>query len=442
MSDTDLANHLQELRENYAAQLEQLQNETAGLEKDLERIAATLRALEIERNTASQKLYQTQQLLHNLSADEQEATLEMIFQTYQACQRALLEMLGQARDGHADLQRQMDFLMQQDPALEAALLEYHEFESSRAAALAAIPAFYRHKLEAAHQKLQERLADLLALENRLRELPDPRTIHLPILQALNDQHGQVFWTLPAAASSDGREDLFTRRMNALENTLLRALSALAGELDTLLPDLERCAWAGYRGLTTLADEIDNTALAAAVQQHLAETLSKLWPFPDLAVQPQVIPLGWNLWQLGLGRSGAVEPALVEETLEVPQPMAGALFNERDVAAWERPLRVAETSAWSLTARRVRTLLTRMTAQGRVGRSGLPAESLLAGLPALHADSLRQALTRLTGQTVLVAQTAPTIGGQVLHINPERLGEVQDLINREITPFWAPIVQES
>lgn len=440
MPDTNLAGHLQALRDNYAAQLEQLQNETANLEKELERIAATLRTLEAERSTASQKLYQAQQVLHNLTTDEQEAALETIFQTYQACQQALLETLGQVRESRADLQRQMDNLLQEDPALESALLEYHEFETARRDALAAVPSFYRQKLESAHQRQQEHLADLLALEDRLRELPDVDTIYLPILQAMSQEHGQVFWALPAAASADGREDLFARRMNAMENTLLRALSSLAGERDTLLPDLERCAWAGYRGLTTLADESDNASLAEAVQLHLSETIAELWPFPDLPVQPQVIALDWGLWLLGLDRTGAVEPAPVEEAVEVTLSVGGVLFNERDVAAWERPLRVSEASAWTLTARRLRTLLTRLAAQGRIGRNGLPAESLWAGLPGVHAESLRQALPRLTGQGVLVVETEGD--SQVVHINPERLVDVQDLINREVTTYWEPIVQEN
>ncbi len=439
MIDTNLAHHLQSLRENYTAQLEQLENDTLDLEKELERIATALRSLEIERNTAQQRLYQTKEVLHNLTADEQEAALDTIFQTYQVCQKALLDALSQVRDSRADLQRQIDSLIQQDPALETALLEYHEFETTRQKALEAVPSFYRHKLEAAHQKLQERLADLLTLENRLRDLPDLDSIYLPIVQALNGQHGQVFWVLPAVAQTNGREDLFTRRMNALENTLLRALASLAGERDTLLTDLERCSWAGYRGLTTLADESDNIALAEAVQQHLAQTLPEIWPFPDLAVQPQVVALDWDLWLLGINRSGAFEPVQVEVEVETALPAAGALFNERDVAAWERPLRVTEASSWTLTARRLRTLLTRLVAQGRVGCNSLPIESIWAGLPLAHADNLRQVLPILTDQGVLITEAEN--GNQIVHVNPERLGDVQDLINREITPFWAPVVQE-
>lgn len=439
MNNVNLVSRLQSLRSRYVDQFAHLQDEAKSLEGEIQRMSMSLRELEIQRELASQKFYQVQNLLQGLANAENEETLELILASFLSCQQELKDALGVNFDNRLELQNKIQILLDRNPNLELALQEYNQFNANFSTVLANVPAYYREKLIASHDKLREKLSDILELRSQLEKYFSPVFLNLPIVQTINHSDGQVYWALPSPYAVNENDELFVLRMNALENAFLRSMAILAGDSETILPDFDRCRWAGYRGITTLCEENDNRALAQFVQEHLVQSLTELWPFPDRPIQFDVISVDWGLWVAGQEKVPALEPINLggaDEDLKFKT--ANLLFHERDVLSWDRPLRGGEDSAWTVTARRLRTLFIRLIAQGRIGGMGLPTDAFLSGLPVVHREAVDKILQTLLDKGVLVTKSAEL---ELYFVNPDFLADIQDLINRDVTPLWAPIVEE-
>ena len=98
--------------------------------------------------------------------------------------------------------------------------------------------------------------------------------------------------------------------------------------------------------------------------------------------------------------------------------------------------MSEDSAWTVSARRLRTLFMRLASQGRIGKDGICPEQILSGLPKEHAASFEKLFPALIETGVLRQEAANE--SYALSLNPERLDDVQDLITRDVTPFWMPV----
>jgi hypothetical protein len=111
------------------------------------------------------------------------------------------------------------------------------------------------------------------------------------------------------------------------------------------------------------------------------------------------------------------------------------YRDSDVTAWERSVRGA--SQWTPQMRRLRTTLLRMVARGHVGAArAVPHELLWRALPESHGPALRDDLQRLLVAGLLLAGEAEDDRGAPLAINPAMLAEVENLVNRDVTPFWS------
>jgi hypothetical protein len=77
------------------------------------------------------------------------------------------------------------------------------------------------------------------------------------------------------------------------------------------------------------------------------------------------------------------------------------------------------------------------AQGRIGKDGLLPEQVLNGLSKEHVTSFEKLFPFLIESGVFHQEEAN--GKRLYSLNPDHLADIQDLINRDITPFWAPIV---
>ena len=162
---------------------------------------------------------------------------------------------------------------------------------------------------------------------------------------------------------------------------------------------------------------------------------KVGHFKNLTPIPEIAELEWETWLIGQSLLGAeldlkaIIP--IEETIEASEAVIligkaeTRLFSEKDIVAWGRPLRVAEDSPWTLSARRVRTLVMRLASQGRVGKNGISLDQIISGLPREYATHLEKLFPILI-ETGIFHQEAVD-GGFTYCLNPERLIDVQDLI---------------
>lgn len=450
MPSHELIRSLSEMHTRFVTRAENLVAERLAHESELQAIGKELQTLKVREQTTQQELYQILKLTESLAHEEREETLELAFQSLQSSQRALAEQLREEQDQREALRERRQTMLARDPELEASLDEYRRFEASKDQVLQTAPSYYRRTLEDAHKSLKSRIAPLLELEEALNAIPELHVLELPIALTLDAGESQLFLALPAASQSDNSESFLSHRIDAFENFVLGALAALATDPAWVLVEIERQSWAGFRAVTALAQFTGSVSVVEAIQSHLDRFVATDWPFTWFKPSPTVISLEWESWQAGRERHAAlteqelfaVPTQVVEGARSEDEVATGALFTTRDVAAWDRPLRVGHESLWTVTARRFRTLMIRLVAQGRIGGNGLPEQVIWSGLPDSHRVSLKATLPRLIEARVLCLEGSADAAEDRIYIDPAHLSDVQDLVNRDATLFWVPLIQES
>jgi hypothetical protein len=190
------------------------------------------------------------------------------------------------------------------------------------------------------------------------------------------------------------------------------------------------ALAEYTGKATLA-ESTRAALEAGLRDQL----------PGLQIE--AVEISVAAWRYGIGLPPAIEVVAGEQQApEIPvaenipeEEIPGVWYRRADIESWNRPLKIATGSQWNQQARRLRTMLIRMIASGMVGGVWVDADQLTLGLPQTHAKALREGIARLVEVGVL----QPVNGDNRVTVNPSQIEEIQNLINRDTTEFWLPII---
>ena len=435
---------IQELRVEFQKQRQQYNDRSQAVESEIKRIGNEIRRLETDQKKANQELYHLRRKKHSLDEKLREALLQQVVTHQQTGRQQLEAAIGQSLDVQEELQHQQHALLAADPALEKDLEDYRQFETSRKKAMQSAPAYYRSVLAEAHEKMRQRLQPLLEIEAQLAQLPTRLEVSLPLLLAVDDEQEQLFMALPLLAGDENQQNTGNRRMDAIENAVLQTSTMLASHPDWTILDIERSQWAGFRVLTTLFNYSGSTSIEQSCQETLFTHLPECWPFQGIDPILQITRLDWDLWQIGQERTGLLlvmtesEPELITEFTE--HARISDLFTERDLTSWERPMRVVEESAWTVQGRRLRTLLMRLVAQGRIGKDGLTMDQLTTHLPQKHADALLAVLPELI-QTGILVESQSSQNNKTVSINPELLLDVQDLINREISVIWETLVED-
>lgn len=441
---------LDQVKQNYQRQQAHLEATVKASEAEVVEINATIRKLESQRDEANKRIYQTRLGEKGLKNDQQEEVLDLVFREFNTFQRFIAAYLEENFGVREELQRQLDGLLAQDPSLEHDLSNYHAFLEKQELAYQSLPAFYRKSFQQAVQLQVQRLKRCLDLETKLQAIPSGSKGIVPVVMTFDQRNSQMFWALPAATQTEGQDDTFSQRMDGLENAFIQFLTLLARDPDWTLLDIERGIWAGFRSLTTLVEYTGRIPVRDAVQEYLDRRLIETWPFKNLMPVPEIAELDWDSWQLGQNRFGALldlkaaKPVVTEEPVVEVEPVVIStepvflpLFTQKDVVSWDRPLRVSEESAWTVSARRLRTLMMRLASQGRIGKDAIYLEQITRGLPKEHAMSFEKLLPTLI-ETGILCQDSFN-GSTTYTLNPDRLADVQDLIIRDITQVWAPLV---
>jgi hypothetical protein len=435
---------LQETRGKFQQQGHKYEEQSQALESELDRIRKEIHRLEVDQKKANQQLYHIRRAMHSLDNEMHEALLQQMIIYLKTAQQQLAIAISQLLDVRKDLHQKRLAILAADPNLEKNLKDYREFESSRDKAMQSTPAYYRNVLAEAHEKMRQHLRPLLEIEDQLARLPAHYAVYLPFLLAVDDKQTQLFLALPVLAGDENRQDAGIQRMNAVENAILQTIAQLASHQDWTILDIERSQWAGFRVLTTLFEFSGNNSIEQSCLETMLMHLAECWPFQGIDPEPQITRIDWNLWQLGQERTGLLlvlperEPEFVREPTQSFH--ISGLFTVRDITSWERTLRVVEGSAWTVQARRLRTMLIRLIVQGFVGTACVPAEQLFIGLPQPHSGALRSALQGLIKAGILLE--GPSEQGQkMVSINPELLPDIQDLINRDVSAIWEGLTED-
>ena len=371
-----------------------------------------------------------------------------------------------ASSSRSALVARRDTLLASEQALAQEWQSYLEFEAARDTLLAPLPAYHRSKLLISQESLRARVQPLIDLESELGAAIVISTVPVDCLLYHDQDTADLVLVLPVAnVAGDAHWPQLVRRF-------WNALFELGKRPDWEIVELAPSSWAGYVAIHMLAEYRGPLPIADACEAALVEQLAAANVDGEPQLGLRVGVLSTAAWRLGCplpaaspfaSVGGAADNMEVEadilpdqvamqaaevgaesgerEPIEGLQPTADGWYTEDDIKAWSRQLKVGVSSKWSRPARIARTLLMRMIAHGHVGASPIAEEQLSRGLPTRYARELGRLTERLIQSNLIL--TAEEGGSSVgVAINPDLLDEVQNLINRTVSPFWEEVLAAS
>jgi hypothetical protein len=339
------------------------------------------------------------------------------------------------------LQRRKEIL-DTNPDFPRLLNDFRAF-NPESKAITGLPQTHRESLLKAQRQLEKQLHPYLQLEAELEELALEDPVTLRIVGFHNVEKDCFLWVLPYHDS----QDLTGEVRNALNDVVWEIayqILNLGQEPDWTLDEASVDSWEGYDALVMEGSYTGTNSIAEAVMRHLESQLPTrplfrsavpnvevvILPYAVLTAKPQPEP-EWTRRGTVLEATDRVGGPLIEIT--------GGWYSASDVKSWEAPLNVVEESLWNVQARRLRTVLIRMIARGHLEDQGVPLRVLHRNVPAPHSGSLVAGLQRLRDAGVLQERVTSEDDQTLVTLDPTHLQEIQNLINREVTPFWAGIV---
>jgi len=427
----------------------QLQNQIARLVAEAALVEAELQHLRIQQQ---------------MQADHRQVEEHRLIREGLGEAATRLVALGPYWRLQAVVAEQRAYLVAAIPDLTDTIAQYHAFAADPDAILASVPPTYRSALSSHHQLLSQQLAPLFEVEAEARKLGYEHVLNLPVLVAQNTSTDEVAWVLPTRSDlvADGSEPLLAEAIAAIRAVVQeRWLTDPAW----YIAELSQTTWEGFDALVALGEYRGGQPLPEHQAPHLAAALQATLNFAEMPVQVTVIALPWTLWEVGQG-TATQEPlqvaaplSLTEESAssaqpeaELPEPTPASSptptpelenhpwYTARDLQHWQRPLKVVDGSQWSAQARRMRTVLMRLIGHGIIGERTTNLADLSRDLPLLHAEPLRTGLERLLAASLLREAAPSPDSERRVSLNGDMLEQIQALINRDVTPFWADLLQ--
>jgi hypothetical protein len=445
MVDTTLRDQLTALRQEYEAGIQDIEHERRVCLSRQDEIRQEIRHLQ----ELLRELGETYSLLESEQSRQAEAYPEKETQIVLEALEKSYANLVQTQEywlARIDLDSRRRALLERDPELDQVLQDYRAFEATSPASLEALPTSYRASLLEQHRKATRRLAPYLKLEKEDQNLECKQPVAFQLVVAQDPESGEVNWVLPFRDNDDLPSDVNSVLCEVVWAVLDRIIG-LSTEDEWAFDDVSVEVWKGFDALLIRGEYIGEKGLVDAAQHLLQAGVASLPLFHGVDVSVLVGEMSQSAWRLGeevqepTPEPLKVSPVGISEEVE-PLPLGDVTqgwYTEEDVVSWNRPLRVAPDSLWNVQARRLRTMLIRMVARGGIGAALVSETALWENLPSPHKENLAAGVTRLIGEGLLSESESEPKDGRRVGLNPEMLSEVQNLINRDVTPFWAGVI---
>lgn len=434
---------------------DQLESLRQKLKADLEDVSLQRQQLEaaiVETNQEIKRLYEQLNELRENHESLKQVEADVLQEHGQHEHQAIIDALEAS---FAQLQMTQDFwvatarfpkrreeIQAAIPDLEQLLADYRGFDPN-AAVMNELPKTFREVLLQKQQTIKNRLASYLELEAEEAGLFLEQAVSLQIV-GLHDAARRCFvWVFPYR----DEPELLQNTRNVLNDVVWEAANQIInlGQVaDWIFDDVSVDSWEGYDALVVWGDYTGSAPIEEAVRDYLHSQLPKRPLFQraavdiEVAVVPYVVSANEPQMEVPAAPMPEAIPAIDIAEPELEASISG-WYSAEDIKSWEAPLKVTEGSLWNVQARRLRTLLIRMVAHGYLGTtSGVLMQELYQGLPPVHANALTTGLQRL--HEIGLFQEGERAGElPTVTLNGEHLLEIQNLINREISPFWAGII---
>ena len=415
----------------------------ADFEQSMAEIALAQQQARIEIQQLERRLVE----LHRHIQDQQEAYTNTVAATIRdetAVALAALEQSYASLRSAASYWTQFTELRQQRLTLEAAnpqlqeeLSAYYRFEQTGRELIQELPAMHRNLLLQAQQQLAERLQPCIELNAKEQELTHNPTVSIQLIVAHDEATGEIFCALPLPANPHTLPSEVRQALEEVGAILLNAVGNIQQAADWFIAELSVEIWGTFAAVHILANYTGHRPLVEALHELVSEQLHKHDHFGQLTLDTNTTEMHIEAWKLM--QASVLNNVVVTEVEAEPTIPVNEWYAAHDLRSWARPVKVSEGSQWTTQARRLRTALVRMVAHGSIGANPVDGQTLWECLPPPHQEAMRKGLGQLLDMGVLmpIEETQP----QLIVINPERINEVQMLINRDVPEAWRSTLHE-
>jgi 5-methylcytosine-specific restriction endonuclease McrA len=443
MAERTLREQLDTLRQGYQTRIEEIECEQERCRAEQAETQSEIRQL-LERH------WELGETLPRLKAEKGRQADKFAQRGFEAVRAALGKSYDNLRQTqnhwvtwHHFYAERRD-LLEKDPELKTILQDYRQLDAELPEILGRLPPSYHAPLLAEHKQFQERLAPYLALLDQAQQQSCSHPITLEVVLSHNPEAGEMRWAFPCREDPALPEEI-DDALYDVTGAVIYAITRFKTQPDWFFDEAEQDEWAGYEALVTAGEHTGEQNLADVAQTLLQATLAEMSLFRDTALTVRVTEVPQAVWELGQAWQEAettptAAPPEVEAVGLALVEVTGGWYRDADIETWERPLNVASDSLWNVQARRLRTLLIRMVAKGKVGAQAIPEDLLWQHLPPPHGDQLACGVKHLVDEGLLLQKTPADGNGHQVTLNPEMLPEVQSLINYDVTPFWAGLIR--
>ncbi|MFW6082939.1 MAG: hypothetical protein ACOC8C_02685 [Chloroflexota bacterium] len=419
---------IQQEQEHCASAQTEVQREIQRLQRELRGLKETYQELDAESEIEGQRHVRRE--------------TDLVLEGLEASYTTILE----TRDHwlkKVELRRQRQDLLREDPELRQTVKDYKDFERGQSDTLESLPPSYRKAVIEEHERTTARIAPYLQLVEEERSLTCHAQVVFQLVMARELDNDLIGWVFPFRDDRELSPDAYNALLEVVW-ALQHKVTSLGVEPDWFLDDASLDTWAGF---DTLLIEGDYSGEGSPLDSacHFLSDVASLELFDGADVRVLVAEMSKEAWHLGKRRPKpkVTAPETEAATAREEEPrlveVTGGWYTADDIVSWERPLRVVSDSLWNVQARRLRTLLIRMVARGKVGEERVGLRRLWEDLPSPHKENLETGVARLLEEGLIVESELELNDGHNVTMSPERLEDVQDLINRDITQFWAGII---
>jgi len=448
------ATNLASIRQRRATAEQQIQDQLQSCHEEQATVRRTLSELQLRLdqllNYESQLNTELAELAQRSFVEERTAAVTALDTSFASFLRLHPYWLARAR-----LERQVQALYAQDPALNKKIEAYRKAESGVEACLEGIPEALRpavaQTVQTEIEKIRHQLAPWLDLQQQRRDLrPDgPLVIQLILAQPAEDE--LLYWVLPFPANPASLAPEIAPVMIQGADLVVRALGSFGKHSDWSIDDLDLASWEGRSVVVALATYRGEAPIEQSATQLLQQQLATAPLFQDVLLDLRIERISQESWQLGAYQAATAPSAEHLQTFmpdvmdlnktedaDFQAPVTEIVsdwFTGNDIKLWSRK----QSGKLSPQEQRMRTLVIRMIGRGLLGETAASLDSLCQGLPAIHAEALRRGIELGVTAGVLLKVDAADGTGPAITLNPALLADMQSLINREPSPLWAPIV---
>ncbi|MEI7557030.1 hypothetical protein [Candidatus Chlorohelix sp.] len=429
-----LRENLTLLRNNAHERMESLEIELQTEQSKMSSLVAQFEILQRDMRIKEAHIVRLQQELAIQTVTLNQEEQEKLKLAMQDCLDNLI-VTGQRFLRKSILETERQQLLHLDPELERKLHDYQQFAQNRDTILQSLPASYHSILLVAQENRGAQLQSYMEILAQQQDLITNDEVHLELVIAPTENPTGYAFLLPVP---DELQDIIPVVKNFLENLrnlVYDGIFSLIGQEYWSISDLRPSIWNNLSIIELVGEYTGSREVANVVQEVLANRFSSTATTEGVTLTCSITQVTCLKPVINIvvyttlinDSSSETEVVLAEESEETKKVV-------EEIILTENPLVVPVTL--HPKAEFIRKFLIYLLGYGLVGSKTISVGILQEKVRNADFEKIVGILAQAQILKVFTGQNSIS----EITLNPACLPKAQDLINRDITPFWEQLIQ--